>query len=102
MPDSKSKRFSSSYNVRSNSSSHGLGDLDEFMANESAFSTSTTTSASFAGGNLSATTPTNILQRQIISMEDDEFADDQDSISGKYQIKQYLIKRKNLKTKNNK
>lgn len=74
-------RFGSSFHERSNSGSHGLGEHDEFMPNDSVFSTSTTSTAAFAGANTSAL-PSNSLQRQIISMEDDEFADDQDSISG--------------------
>lgn len=69
-------RFGSSFNERSNS---GLSEHDEFILNDSVFNTSTTSAASFN----SATAGPNNLQRQIISMEDDEFADDQDLISGK-------------------
>lgn len=64
---------------------NNLSEHDEFMANESIFNTSTSSAASYGAGNSSniSAAQANILQRQIISMEDDELVDDQDSISGK-------------------
>lgn len=80
MSDSKHIRLHPSFNERTNSGSHVLGEHDEFMPNDSLFHTSTTSAGSFAGANISSV---NSLQRQIISMDEYEFADDQDSISGK-------------------
>lgn len=70
---------------------------EEFLANDSVFNTSTSSNASFAAGNVSAAQATN-PQRQIISMEDDEFADDQDSISedhGPFKSLQQLLEPEN-------
>lgn len=69
--------------VQNNPNTHNLSEHDEFMANDSIFNTSTSSAASY-GANCSNTSAAqaNILQRQIISMEDDELVDDQDSISG--------------------
>lgn len=70
--------------VQSNPNAHNLSEIDEFIANESMFNTSTSSAASFGGSsNISAAQPNNV-QRHIISMEDDEEATDQVSISGKY------------------
>lgn len=66
--------------------SNNLCEHDEFMANDdNTFNTSTASAASYGANcsNISAA-QANILQRQIISMEDDELVDDQDSISGIY------------------
>lgn len=88
MSDSKHMRLHPSFNERTNSGSHVLGEHDEFMPNDSLFNTSTTSAGSFAGANVSSV---NSLQRQIISMEDDEFGDDQDSISGKEHLFLHII-----------
>lgn len=65
----------SSDSVSNNPISHNLSEHEDFMANDSIFNTSTNSAVSF-GGNSS-------LQRQIISMEDDELGEDQELISGK-------------------
>lgn len=77
---------------QNNPNSHNLSEHDEFMANESIFNTSTSSAASYGASNCSniSAAQANILQRQIISMEDDELVDDQDSISGKKKNQFYL------------
>lgn len=62
---------------------NNLSEQDDFLTNEITFNTSTSSAASY-GANISAT-QANILQRQIISMEDDELVDDQEnSTAGKF------------------
>ncbi|XP_031622413.1 uncharacterized protein LOC116340198 isoform X2 [Contarinia nasturtii] len=85
--------------VQNNPNAHNLSEHDEFMLNESIFNTSTSSATSFGanGSNISAA-QANILQRQIISMEDDELVDDQDSISddhGPFKSLQQLIEPEN-------
>lgn len=77
---------------QNNPNSHNLSEHDEYMANESIFNTSTSSAASYGAGNCSniSAAQANILQRQIISMEDDELVDDQDSISGEKSIQCFL------------
>ncbi|XP_055318841.1 uncharacterized protein LOC129576874 isoform X6 [Sitodiplosis mosellana] len=85
--------------VQNNPNSHNLSEHDEFMANDSIFNTSTSSAASYGANcsNISAA-QANILQRQIISMEDDELVDDQDSISddhGPFKSLQQLLEPEN-------
>lgn len=71
--------------------------MDEFSMNDSLFNSSTSTTASISDSISAA--QTNIVQRPIISMEDDEFVDEQDLISGDpgpFRSLQYLLEHENL------
>lgn len=58
---------------------HNVSEHDDFMTGDnSIFNTSTISAASFGSG-----TGNSNIQRQIISMEDDEVGDDSELISGK-------------------
>lgn len=79
----------SNESVQSNANAHNLSEHDEFMtAGDNVFNSSTMSASSFGssggGGNNNASgAQANAMQRQIISMEDDEVGDDSELISGK-------------------
>lgn len=63
---------------------HNLSEHDDFMTGDnSIFNTSTISAASF-GSTTGGTGGNSNIQRQIISMEDDELGDDSELISGKW------------------
>lgn len=63
--------------------SHNLSEHDDFQGGDNIFNTSTT---SLGSNNNISGAQANALQRQIISMEDDEVGDDADMISGESYI----------------
>lgn len=72
--------------------------IDELSFSESLFNTSTSTTASYADSIASAA-QTSLVQRPIISMEDDEFVDDQDLAGGDpgpFRSLQQLLEHENL------
>lgn len=72
----------SNESVQSPSNAHNLSEHDDFIAGDNIFNTSTMSAASFGSTSGTGTGNSNI-QRQIISMEDDELGDDAELISGK-------------------
>lgn len=62
--------------------SHNLSEHDDFQAGDSIFNTSTMSATSLGSNNNISGAQANALQRQIISMEDDEVGDEADMISG--------------------
>lgn len=72
----------SNESVQNQPNAHNLSEHDDFMTGDSIFNTSTMSAASFGSSSGGGTGNSNI-QRQIISMEDDELGDDAELISGK-------------------
>lgn len=74
--------------VQNQSNPHNLSEQDEFTTCDSIFNTSAMSAASFGsssggvGGGGGTGTANSSIQRQIISMEDDELGDDSELISG--------------------
>lgn len=73
----------SNESVQSQSNAHNLSEHDDFMSGENIFNTSTMSAASFGSGGTGTGNNNSNIQRQIISMEDDELGDDAELISGK-------------------
>lgn len=70
----------SNESVQNQPNALNLSEHDDFMAGDNIFNTSTMSAASFG----SSGTGTSNIQRQIISMEDDELGDDAELISGEW------------------
>lgn len=62
-------------------STHNISEHDDFMPGDNIFNSSTMSAASLGSNN--NISGAQAMQRQIISMEDDEVADDSELISGK-------------------
>lgn len=77
--------------VQNQSNAHNLSEHDDFMTGDNVFNTSTMSAASFGssggGGGGGTGSGNSNIQRQIISMEDDELGDDSELISGKIALK---------------